>query len=239
MEASDCDPERLYRTYRRFQVINTWLSRTHALYTRWLRPLMALEARPYTLLDIGFGGGDILRALHHWAGRDGYELAATGIEIDQRALDYVQHLQWPQGCAFRRESLEGLIAAGERYDFVISNHVLHHVPAAELRALLFQAQSLANLRVVFNDLARSDLAWLGFAALTLYGFSDTFIREDGLLSIKRAYTYRELRALAPPDWQLERLLPFRLVLHYTNGGHYSNGGHYTRGGEAHTSAPDT
>ncbi len=54
-----CDEARLFATYRHFAVANRAVSGWRRIYRRRLRPLLA--AGPVTLLDVGFGGGDIPR----------------------------------------------------------------------------------------------------------------------------------------------------------------------------------
>ncbi len=214
MDDPGCDLGTLHNTYRQFQGINAWLSRTGALYSEWIRPAMRDPLRTYTLLDIGCGAGDIARYLHRCACRDGLRLRITGVDIDPRALDYLQRLRWPEDIAFELGDARGLVARGKRYDFVISNHLLHHLDHDSLQQMLRASAALCGNTVVFSDVRRSDLAYLGFALLTLFGFRRSFIRHDGLLSIRRSYTDAELRRTAPPDWVVERRFPFRLILRY-------------------------
>ncbi|MFH0343127.1 MAG: methyltransferase domain-containing protein [Chromatiales bacterium] len=214
MDDPRCDCERLFRTYRQFRAVNAALSRIRSVYKRWIRPAMRIPERSYSLLDIGFGGGDIARALHRWACADGLRLAITGIDIDARAYRYVKTLDWPERVTFRVADVSELRAEQERYDFVFSNHLVHHLDTAALPPMLASAAALCAREVLFVDVRRSDLAYLGFAFLSAVAFRDSYIRHDGLISIKRSYTFRELAAIAPPGWTVERLFPFRLVLRY-------------------------
>lgn len=73
-----------------------------------------------------------------------------------------------------------------------------------------------------SDIARGRIAYLAFAALTrpfasrLFG--GTFIREDGLTSIRRSYTAPELAACAPAGWSVHRHWPARLELRWERSG---------------------
>ncbi len=214
MDDPDCDRARLYNTYRQFRYINAALSRSRAVYRRWLRPAMRERSRTWTLLDIGFGGGDIPLELARWAANDGIDLHVTGIEIDARAVEYVRTLERPPQVEFRLASTTDLLQNGERFDFVLSNHLLHHLTPEEFDGLLREAEQLARRRAVMVDLQRSDIAYAAFGTFTLPFFRGSYIRCDGLASLKRSYTYHELCAAAPPGWQVERLFPFRQVLLY-------------------------
>ncbi len=207
-----CDPRLVERSYRQFRWVNALLSRTPLIYRRYLRPLMTDRERRYSLLDIGFGGGDIARRLVCYAEKDGLDLRVTGIEIDPRAYAYVQRFPQHPRLSFRLADVATLQTSGERFDFVISNHVVHHLDGPGLQAMLKTAAALARHRVVFNDIRRSDLAYLGFWLLTVIAFHRSYIRDDGLISVKRSYTAQELGALLPAGWELRRAMPFRLLL---------------------------
>lgn len=212
MDSPNCDSALLINTYRQFRLVNTLLSRANAVYRRWIRPAMVDRNMHYSLLDIGFGGGDIAMNMARWAQSDGYRLEVTGIEIDRRAYEYVKTLEWPENATFRYQDAAGLVERGETFDFVISNHMLHHLDADVLPVMLDQAQRLARRRALFVDIHRSDLAYALFSMLTLMGFRHSCIRSDGLASIRRSYTRPELAAIAPPEWEVKTLTPFRLVL---------------------------
>lgn len=214
MDDPGCDLDTLYNTYRQFRRINILLSRTGVLYSKWIRPAMRDSERTYTLLDIGCGGGDIGFDLHRRASRDGLSLEITGVDIDPRALTYVKRLSWPRGVSFELGDVQHLVARGVRFDFVISNHLLHHLDAETFEQMLQDASCLCRGLVLFNDVRRSDMAYLGFALLTAIGFRRSFIRQDGLVSIRRSYTHSELKAVVPSDWVVEKLCPFRLILSY-------------------------
>lgn len=212
MDGEVCDPRKAAVTYRQFRLLNAVLFRPAHIYERWLKP--RLSANPeylHTLLDIGFGGGDIACALARKATAEGVRLHVTGIEINPRALDYVVNQPRPGNVVFRLARAEELLAQGERFDFVLSNHLLHHLAEAELGFMLETAARLARRLALMSDLQRSDLAWLG-ALLTLPFLHGSYHFHDGLASLRRAYTCAELRRLAPADWDLDKTFPSRLLL---------------------------
>ena len=217
MDSPICDPARLRNTYRQFPRVNALISGSESVYKLWIRPAMVDRNMGYSLLDIGFGGGDIAMNMARWAQRDGYRLEVTGIEIDQRAYDYVKTLDWPDNVSFHHLDAAELVAAGRTFDFVVSNHLLHHLDETSLCTALAYARRLANRCALFVDIRRSDIAYALFSAMTLAGFRNSYIRCDGLVSIRRSYTRRELAEVAPPDWKVESLFPFPLLLVYCGG----------------------
>lgn len=210
MDDPHCDELTLRRTYAGFAKVNRLVSAWPRIYTRYIRPLARSLERP-SLLDVGFGGGDIPLNLAKWATRDGLELDITAIEVDERAFSFARERLHPPQVRFELASTEDLTRQGRRFDIVTSNHLLHHLSGAELEPLCWQSQALARHRVIHNDIERGDLAYAGFA-LTAPFFTDSFITPDGLRSIRRSFCASELRQVAPKGWQVERLFPYRLLL---------------------------
>ena len=213
MDRDDCDPILLNNTYRQFATINLLLSQWTRIYKKELLPLMQ-KNQSYTLLDIGFGGGDVSVKLAEWAKKDGIHLQVTGIETDQRAFDFAKELDTPDSVTFRHCSSSHLVSEKASFDFVISNHVLHHLSSDQTQLILEEAKSLATQKVLFNDLERSDLGFVLFTTFARLLFRKSFIVADGLTSIKRSYTLKELKSVAPENWNVRRIFPFRLLLTY-------------------------
>jgi 2-polyprenyl-3-methyl-5-hydroxy-6-metoxy-1,4-benzoquinol methylase len=214
MDDPACDGERLRATYAQFAVVNRWLAGWRGVFERWLEP----RAHPgATLLDVGCGGGDVARNLAAWSAAAGVPLAVTAVDPDARALAFARQQGVGVPVRYRQAAVEDLLANGERYDFVVSNHVLHHLDEAEVPAFLVATARLARVAALHNDLRRNALAWAAFAPLRPL-FRGSFIVPDGLRSIRRAYRPDELRALAPEGWQVERMPPFRALLAYEAAG---------------------
>jgi 2-polyprenyl-3-methyl-5-hydroxy-6-metoxy-1,4-benzoquinol methylase len=210
MDLPDCDPERLERTYRQFGLVNGALSGWRRLYRQEIRPLLSAESAT-TLLDVGSGGGDLAVRLSRWAAKDRVRLHVTGIDPDGRAHAFASGRPPVPGVDFRQAHTTGLLGEGLSFDVVISNHVLHHLQPAGLQQFLADSEALARTKVLHNDLRRSPAAYALFAVAAL-PFRGSFIREDGLTSIRRSYTPQELDALAPPGWRVERTSAFHQLL---------------------------
>lgn len=216
MDDPDADPRMLERTYARFPLINAVVSRWHSVYRRDVRP--RARRGPIRLLDVGAGGGDVSRALAAWARRDRLEVSVTALDADPRAVRWAS--ERGGGVEYRCARTDELVGAGERFDVVVSNHLLHHLEADELPALLHDTIRLTedDGLVLHRDIARSRFAYGAFAAGT-WPFSrnvlaDSFIRDDGLTSIRRSYTAEEIAGLVPDGWQVRGQAPARLELRW-------------------------
>ena len=211
MDRDDCDPKRLRRTYARFPVVNSLLSGWRGTYRRRLRPMLAGKSS-VSVLDIGCGSGDVARSLARWARRDGFQLAVTAIDPDERAFAFASRTAPVEGVVYRKAHSSELVAEGRMFDVVISNHILHHLDSGQLRAVLHDSESLSRGLCLHNDLSRSNISYLLFLA----GFwplgVGSYICGDGLTSIRRSYTAEELRAAVQGSWSVERNGPWHHLL---------------------------
>ena len=210
MDRPGCDPVRLERTYAQFGLVNRAVSGWRGIYLSQLRPRLR-DGAATTLLDIGCGGGDVPVLLSRWAARDGLRLEITAIDPDARASRFAAKRNSATDVVFRRATSSELAREGRSYDFVVSNHVLHHLAAAELPAFLAESAALCHGRIIHNDLRRSPVAYALFFAAS-WPFTGSYIRQDGLTSIRRSYTAAELRTAAPPGWIVARSSPYRNLL---------------------------
>lgn len=208
MDRPDCDPRKLDRTYAQFGMVNAVVSGWRRTYTSLLRPAFSRD-RTNTLLDVGSGGGDLPRALARWAERDGLRLDVTAIDPDQRAHAFATSHPGRPGLSFRRALSSQLVAEGAQFDAVVSNHVLHHLNPAEFNGLLDDTEQLARKVAVHSDIARHPLGYALFSAATL-PLPGSYIRQDGLTSIRRSYTPDELRdaVAGRSSWRVRTAIPF-------------------------------
>ncbi|MDN8549382.1 methyltransferase domain-containing protein [Microbacterium sp. NM3R9] len=212
MDDPECDPVALAATLRRFDTVNRAVSGWGTVWRRHLRPALGRLDRPARVLDIGSGGGDVTARLAHLAERDGLRVEWVGIDPDPRALEVARERSRP-GLEFRSTDSSALRASGERFDAVISNHVLHHLAEPELRAFLADSLALSSGIVLHADIERGRAAYALYAAGILPLQRGTFLRTDGLRSIRRSYRASELRlSLARHGtWHVVRPAPFRLL----------------------------
>lgn len=215
MDDPDCDPVLLDATYTRFATVNRLVSGWRGIYRSRIRPVLD-PGRTMTLLDIGFGGGDVAVAIAAWARADRLPVHITAIDPDDRSLAFARAHHGDAPVHFRGAHSSDLVAGGERYDIVLSNHVLHHLDAPSLDLLLDDSSALSRRLVLHNDLERNRLAYAVYATATRPGRSRSFLHIDGLRSIRRSYRSDELRAVVPAGWTVERRFPMRLLLSRTS-----------------------
>lgn len=176
--------------------VNRLFGGTH-LVLRYLRPMLRRACSgEIQLLDVATGGADIPVAIVRWARRQGVRIRIVGIDKNPQMLRASEERirQYPE---VRLELADALALPypPESFDIVLCSLALHHLTYAEGIELLASLNKIGRWGFIVNDLLRS---WHGYFLtwLAMHLFCrGRLVRHDGPLSIRRAYTMRELREM--------------------------------------------
>lgn len=185
------------------------------------RPTRAFLARAtlgqsgFSLLDVGFGHGDMLRRVARWAQERGLAARLVGVDLNPRSEAAARAATDP---ALPITYLTGDYAAlaGEGFDFVISSLVAHHMSDEELATFLSFMETSARRGWLVNELHRHGFAYAGYPLLARLLGWHPIVRADGRTSIARAFRPAEwharLAAAGITRARVERWFPFRLCV---------------------------
>jgi hypothetical protein len=147
---------------------------------------------PLTIIDLGCGGGDILRKVANYGKKEGYIFNLVGIDANKDAMVYARQLSknYPEisfiDCDIFSDEFESL-----QYDVVLTTLFLHHFKEEEIINILSTTKKKAKLGIVVNDLHRNPLAYYLFKLICLT-IKNKMIIEDGLTSILRGFKRKDL-----------------------------------------------
>lgn len=218
LELADLDLNRFRRTIRQFKLINCLLSASSSLMREHFFTIMEQDPkRIYTLLDVGAGGCDIAIRAAREARQRGLKLNITALDNDARILPiaYQATRNYPEIRIVEGNALE-LSELGS-FDFVFSNHFLHHLAWDDIKIFLERIIARTRLAFVMNDLKRSNWAYLGFTIFSGLLTRRSFHFYDGRLSIRRGFLPEELRDFIRSNFpnsaiQVVETYPARVVL---------------------------
>jgi 2-polyprenyl-3-methyl-5-hydroxy-6-metoxy-1,4-benzoquinol methylase len=218
MEAADADAVKHERSYAQLAVINRTIARMPGLLRHHVLLPVARRGGSASVLEVGCGGGDVLVWLARAARAEGISLELCGLDSDARAVAHARHAlaSYPEA-RVRHASLDELDLIGESADYVLCNHVLHHLPPQEIVDALRTLRRAARRRLLINDLERSRSAYWLFSALARVAFRRSFVAEDGCLSIRKGFRVPELQAACrqadfPRASRVFRAAPWRVVI---------------------------
>lgn len=157
----------------------------------WLEQFADARA-PLHIVDIGCGGGDMLRRIESWARQRNIAARLTGIDLNPYAARAAREftgpqsaIQWVTGDAFSYQPATPI-------DLVISSLFTHHLPDDEIVRFLAWMERVARRGWFINDLHREKAPYYGFKALAWLMRWHRFVRHDGPVSIRRSFR--------PGDW---------------------------------------
>ncbi|QDU61176.1 hypothetical protein Pan216_20300 [Planctomycetes bacterium Pan216] len=149
------------------------------------------------VLDIACGGADVTVRLATWARRRGFTLEVAGCDRSPVALEEARANAARADVAmelFPFDLDHDPIPSG--YDVLTASLFLHHLDEERSIALLRNLAGAAGHLVLVHDLVRGPLgyalAYTGCHFLT----SSYVVRTDGPLSVRAAYTVKEVERLA-------------------------------------------
>jgi 2-polyprenyl-3-methyl-5-hydroxy-6-metoxy-1,4-benzoquinol methylase len=170
----------------------------------------------FRLLDVGFGDGDILRAIGRWAEKQGIKADLVGVDLNERSREIA--------AAATSADLAIDYRAGDYadvegpFDFVISSQVTHHMTDDQLHGFLRFMEEKARSGWLICDLHRHGFAYWGFPLLARLMMVHRIVREDGRLSIARSFRPAEWEEILsdagidPSRVRIVRRFPFRLCV---------------------------
>ncbi len=213
MDADDLDPAIYRAVMHDLAQVNT--------ITMARRPTMAFlnqalqgQAR-VRVLDVGYGDGDMLRAIARWAAKHGIDAELTGIDLNPRSAAAAQEAT-PAEMKINWLTGDYADLAGQSFDIILSSLVAHHMSHDQLIAFLRFMEREAKIGWFVNDLHRHGFAWCGFPLLAGLMRWHKMVRHDGQLSIARSYRPAEwpplLAEAGIEGASINRAFPFRLCV---------------------------
>lgn len=185
------------------------------------RPTLAFLERAvgthkrFKLLDVGFGDGDMLRAVARWAQQRGIEARLVGIDLNERSVAAAKEAT-PSSLPIEYRGGDYADLAGEGWDCIISSLVAHHMTRPQLVAFLRFMDREASAGWLVNDLHRHGFAYTGWPLLAGLMRWHPIVRHDGHLSIARSYRPTEwpplLGEAGIEGARVYRAFPFRLCV---------------------------
>jgi 2-polyprenyl-3-methyl-5-hydroxy-6-metoxy-1,4-benzoquinol methylase len=175
------------------------------------RPKQALR-----IVDVGSGGGDMLRCVERWAKRRGVEVVLTGIDLNPHAARAAREftpassgIRWITGDAFTYT---------EPVDVVLSSLFAHHLEEMEIVRFLAWSEAVARRGWLVNDLCREVTPYWLFGWMAKVMRWHRFVQHDGPVSFRRSFREDDWErmlskaGIAAADVKLARWTPGRLCV---------------------------
>jgi len=199
--------------------INTLSLAAHSFWKPIHSQFVKTGQKPFHVLDIACGGGDITRRLAQKARAEKLPIIFEGCDFNPQAVDYAKRQAQAKSLSVNYFTFDALRdPIPDRFNAVMSSLFLHHLSENEI--ILFFKNFLASQArlLIISDLKRSWGAWLLASIATRLLSTSPVVHQDGPQSVQGALTPDEALALAHKSGlttaQVAAAWPMRYLLTY-------------------------
>jgi SAM-dependent methyltransferase len=189
--------EELEGSLRDITIVNRYLGDNRAILKHVSRLTAGTTLDRLTVLDIGTGSADIPVAIARWGRKTGVHIEITGIDNNPQTIEIARkRVAGEPGITLAVADGLNLPFPDKSFDYVLCSKTLHHFTNDQAVRLIREAGRVARRGYLIMDLRRSWIACVLIYILTRLFSGNRLTRNDGPLSVLRAYTPAELGALA-------------------------------------------
>lgn len=217
MDTGDYTPEEYERCLSELAFINRFLGDARALKKTLLSEIERSNLRSVSVLDVGAGSGEMLRLIADFARRQTKKAKLCGVELNARSARAVleESKNYSEIFAARADAFN-LPFSDDAFDYAICTLFTHHFTDENAVKILTEMARVSRRKIFVVDLHRHKIAYRLYKLFCAAFRISDFVREDGALSILRAFKPDELKELAVKanltKISVEKHVPFRLVL---------------------------
>ena len=178
----DCSYEDFRDCLRSLEKINRWLLGYRPTLA-WLKRLPLGLCDPIHIVDVGSGGGDLLRQIALWARRREIPVQLTGIDLNPYAARAAAE-STPTGLGITWVTGDAMAYWPDKpIDIIVSSLMAHLLEDKEIVTLLMWMETTARLGWFINDLERAEWSCRMFGWVRWH----PIVRHDGPVSFRRAF----------------------------------------------------
>jgi ubiquinone/menaquinone biosynthesis C-methylase UbiE len=217
IDTGDYTAEEYDRFLQDIRLVNRFAGDARALKNSLLREIRREDLREFSVLDVGAGSGELLRTIAGFARRTNRKMELYGLELNARSAASIleESADFREIKAVRGNALDLPFADGA-FDYAICSLFTHHFADESVIRILTEMARVSRRKIFVIDLHRHPMASALYKVFCAAFRISRLVREDGSLSILRAFTPDELKSLGVnanlKNPLVKRHFPFRIVL---------------------------
>lgn len=175
--------------------------------------MLTTKQKLYSIADIGCGSGDTMKFIADWARKQNVRIKFIGVDFNVHAIRFLKKncIGYPEISGIAMDYIDFLKTTLPA-DIYICSLFCHHLDDARL-VELFRYFRRATEGFVINDIQRSLPAYYSAWVLTRLLNGSALSKNDGPLSVLRAFKKHELENLllkaGHHNFSVQRKWPFR------------------------------
>jgi SAM-dependent methyltransferase len=165
----------------------------HRPILKWLSQVLRSESSRSapTILDVGCGYGDLLRAIRRWSNKRNLKPTLLGVDLNPKTIRIARDV------TDRADQIDFTVMdifdlrLGQTYDFIVSSLVAHHLSDEKLRDFLILLERSSNQGWLIYDLQRNRLLYEFLGVASRLAGLHPMVTKDGQISVMRSLTRKE------------------------------------------------
>jgi SAM-dependent methyltransferase len=219
MDTETVDIDEYRRSLQDLATVNA-VTLTRRPILRWLERAIrrVSPGERVSLIDIGYGYGDVLRAIRVWSRQRGFVLDLVGLDLNPMS-ESIARSATPSDMAIDFRTGDVFTADLEhRFDFVVSSQMTHHLSDEALVLFIQWMERTAARGWFIGDLHRHAIPLYSFGLLARLAGWHRFVQHDGAVSIARSFRRADWQQLLtaagqdPAAVEIRWHVPFRLCV---------------------------
>lgn len=148
------------------------------------------------IVDLGCGGGDILKLIRRLLDLKKFTGTLTGIDANPNVIKFATN-NTPTSYRIQYESLNIFSEdfRARKFDIVTGTLFFHHFTTEQLVAFFKQLKNQASVGLIINDIHRHWFSYYSIKWLTQIFSRSRMVRHDAPLSVLRAFSKDELQGI--------------------------------------------
>jgi 2-polyprenyl-3-methyl-5-hydroxy-6-metoxy-1,4-benzoquinol methylase len=199
LDGDDIPFEDIKRNMQELEFINKYLG-GHKITIDGLKYLLqnnnqtTRQSNQLTITEIGCGGGDNLKAIHHWCQKKNINVKFIGIDINKDCIAYAK-----ENC--KGLNTEFIVSDYKEVKFeqnpgiIFSSLFCHHFTNEQLVEQLKWMKENTTTGFFINDLHRHPLAYYSIKVLTHLFSKSYLVKNDAPFSVMRGFKRTEIISL--------------------------------------------
>lgn len=195
-----------------------WIDKCINKYTEKCTSMSHKREEPIRILDVGCGGGDMLRQLDKRSSRYGKKISfqLIGVDLNPHAKKYAERISTTTSIRYETADVFAF-ESNQPIDFIISSLFTHHLSDVQIIGFLRWLDFTAKRGWFINDLHRHPVPYYFIKATTGLLSKNRLIRHDAAVSIARAFTKTDWQRLLDAagvegNVEVKWFFPFRICL---------------------------
>lgn len=198
MDDLNCSGPVLDQTLSELDFINRVLGGNDVVFSGLKQLILSKKSakKEIHIVDLGCGGGGILKLIADWATKKNITVSLTGVDANPHVIQYAEsNCRDYNNIHFQVSDVLTKRFYQQEFDIAIATLFFHHFTNEQLGWLFYELFRISKIGILVNDLHRHWLAYHSIKLLTKVLSRSEMVKNDAPVSVLRGFSQDELKQI--------------------------------------------